>query len=153
MTRTRLELDVAIAAPAAVVWDLVTDWDAQGDWMLGTRVRSDGEPGVGQRLAAFTGVGRLGFWDTMEITEWDPPRRAVVLHTGRVVRGLGIFEVVPLSATGCRFCWAEELDLPGGEWGRRGWPLVRPMMAAGVAASLRAMRDLAEARAAAAPAA
>ena len=80
--------------------------------MLGTRVEVDGRGDgrhLGARLRAFTGVGPLGFTDTMEIVEWEPPRRCVVRHTGKVVRGDGVFEVVPLGPAGPgssgRSCW------------------------------------------------
>ena len=104
--------------------------------MVGTRVTSEGE-GVGGTIAAFTGLGRVGFLDTMVITGWDPPRRCVVDHTGRVVRGLGIFEVVPDGPSASTFVWTEQLDLPLGALGRLAWPIVRPVFRAGVAASLR----------------
>ena len=137
--RAHVAVDVVVDAPAAVVWEAVTDWPRQSDWMLGTTVRAttgDGV-GVGGALEAFTGVGRLGFLDTMVITEWDPPRRCVVLHTGRVVRGDGVFEVVELPDGRSRFVWSEVLDLPLGRLGRLGWPLVKPAMVAGVRYSLR----------------
>jgi hypothetical protein len=113
--------------------------------MLGTTVRATDQDGVGVGggIEAFTGVGRLGFLDTMVITEWDPPRRCVVDHTGRVVRGLGVFEVFALPDGRSRFVWSEELDLPLGVLGRLGWPLVRPGFAWGVRRSLEALaRDV-----------
>jgi hypothetical protein len=106
--------------------------------MLGTRVWADGPgQGVGARINAFTGAGRVGFLDTMEITEWEPPRLVRVMHTGRVVRGPGIFEVLALPGGRSRFVWREELDLPLGRLGRAGFALVGPAFAAGVEASLR----------------
>lgn len=39
------------------------------------------------------------------------PRRCVVIHTGRVIGGTGIFEVSPAS-TGSRSHWAEDVQLP-----------------------------------------
>jgi hypothetical protein len=54
------------------------------------------------------------------------------------VQGVGIFEITP-TATGCRFTWAEELDLPFGILGRLGWPLVKPIAHLGLLASLRRM--------------
>lgn len=134
-----ISVDVIVDAAPAVVWDAVTDWSRQSDWMLGTVVRATehGGVGVGGGIEAFTGVGRLGFLDTMVITEWDPPRRCVVRHTGSVVRGLGIFEVFALPEGRSRFVWAEELDLPLGPVGRFGWPVVRPAFAWGVRRSLR----------------
>ena len=134
---------VDVDAPPERVWAALVDWNRQGEWMLATDVRTVGGPaqGVGGRLAARTGVplpgGRhLGVLDTMEITGWDPPRRIDVRHTGRVVRGSGIFEVRPRGA-GSTFVWSEVLDLPLGAVGRWGWPLVRPAMRAGVRLSLR----------------
>jgi hypothetical protein len=141
----RIAVDVLVDAPPQLVWDAITDWPRQSEWMLGTTVRATdlGGVGVGGGIEAFTGVGKAGFLDTMVITEWDPPRRCVVRHTGAVVRGLGIFEVVALPGNRSRFVWAEELDLPLGVVGRLGWPLVRPGFAWGVRRSLQKLaRDI-----------
>ncbi len=136
---------VAVEAPPERVWAALTDWPAQGRWMLATDVETVGGPaqGVGGRLAARSGVplpwrrGRhLGVLDTMVITEWDPPRRVVVQHTGRIVRGPGIFEVRP-SGAGTEFVWTERLYLPFGLLGVLGWPLARPFVVLGVRLSLR----------------
>jgi hypothetical protein len=141
----RIAVDVLVDAPPQLVWDAITDWPRQSEWMLGTTVRATdlGGVGVGGGIEAFTGVGKAGFLDTMVITEWDPPRRCVVRHTGAVVKGLGIFEVVALPGNRSRFVWAEELDLPLGILGRLGWPLVRPGFAWGVRRSLQKLaRDI-----------
>ncbi len=117
MSRTELVVPVDIDAPAATVWDVVTDWAAQGEWILGTRVTvqdPDGARRLGGRFAAFTGVGPVGFTDPMEVVEWDPPRRCVVAHLGRVVRGDGVFEVTELGPARSRFLWTERLELPLG---------------------------------------
>ena len=131
-----LVLTVPVAAPVAATWAAVTAWDRQGEWMLGTHVTAAGGNTVGGTLTAFTGVGRIGFVDTMTITRWDPPYRCEVLHTGRVVRGSGIFEVRQ-AALGSELVWTEVLVLPFGALGRLGWPVVRPLFAAGVRWSLR----------------
>lgn len=85
------------------------DWSRQGEWIPATVVR--GGTGVGARVEARTGVGPAAFTDTMVITEWAPPRRCVVRHTGRVVRGSGVFEVVPQGEFS-EFRWTELIDLP-----------------------------------------
>lgn len=147
--RVELTVPVDVQAPAEDLWRTVTDWPGQGEWMLGTRVevRSSGDGRyLGAALSAVTGIGPVGVTDTMEIVEWDPPRRCVVRHTGRVVRGEGVFEVVALGPERSRFLWSELLDLPLGAVGRAGWPLVRPAMRAGVEHSLRRMARLCEAR-------
>lgn len=151
MTGSRVELTVPVDVnvPATVLWEAVTDWPGQGEWMLGTRVEvvGGGEGRhLGARLRAVTGVGPLGVVDTMEIVEWDPPKRCVVRHTGRVVRGDGVFEVLELGPERSRFLWSELLDLPLGALGRFGWPLVRPSFRWGVERSLRGMAQLAERR-------
>lgn len=148
-SRVELTVPVDVNAPAEAVWEAITDWEGQGEWMLGTRVEttSEGEGRyLGATLSAFTGVGPAGFTDTMEIVEWEPPRRCVVRHTGKVVRGDGVFEVVELGPERSRFLWSELLDLPLGALGRAGWPLVRPVFRAGVEQSLRKMARLCEAR-------
>ncbi len=133
---------VDVDAPPERVWAALVDWPRQGEWMLATDVRPvEGDAqGVGGRLAATTGVRlgrrRRGVLDSMEITRWDPPRIVEVRHTGRVVRGGGVFEVRPRGAQST-FLWTERLDLPLGMLGRLGWPLVRPLMRAGVRFSLR----------------
>jgi len=129
-----LTLTVDVAAPVEDTWRAAVDWERQGEWVLATTVRGTAQA-VGEGLEAFTGIGRIGFLDTMEITAWEPPHRCAVLHTGRVVRGTGLFEVQEREG-GSRFVWQETLELPLGVVGRMGWPLVRPLFAAGVRRSL-----------------
>ena len=141
-----LTLTVDVDAPVEDTWRAAVDWDRQGEWVLGTTVRATarGGAGVGGGLEAFTGVGRVGFLDTMEITAWEPPHRCEVLHTGRVVRGTGLFEVQERPRGRSRFVWQETLDLPLGVVGRLGWPLVRPLFAAGVRSSLKRFARMVE---------
>jgi hypothetical protein len=135
----RLVLSVDVDAPVEQTWAVAVDWDSQGDWMLGTRVRATHQDGVGVggRLEAFTGVGWVGFLDSMEITAWEPPHRCEVRHTGRVVRGTAAFRVEERSAGRSCLVWEESLQLPFGRLGRWTWPLVRPLFAAGIRVSLR----------------
>jgi hypothetical protein len=102
-----------LAAPAERAWSLLVDWPRQGDWMPATTVRvaGTGSSGAGTRLRAVTGVGPLRIVDTMEITDWDPPARCVTRHTGRVLRGEGIFEIRALSTDRCRLTWTEDVQV------------------------------------------
>ncbi|HTP15415.1 MAG TPA: SRPBCC family protein [Streptosporangiaceae bacterium] len=133
---------VLVKADAERVWQLAMNWSRQRQWMWGTQV--SGGASVGAEVVARTGIGRLGFEDTMVITEWDPPRRCVVRHTGKVVRGHGIFEVVPHGPVS-EFRWTEQLDLPLSSAGPLGrWVVdpagrwaVAPLARLGLAGSLR----------------
>ena len=139
--------DVLVDAPVEAVWAAVVDWDRQSTWMLGTTVRptTNGGTGLGGGIEARTGVGPVGFLDTMVVTEWEPPWRCSVLHTGRVVRGTGAFEVFALPGGRSRFVWSEQLDLPLGRLGRLAWPLARPALVAGVRSSLTKLARAVEA--------
>jgi carbon monoxide dehydrogenase subunit G len=132
-TRVEVTARITVPVPPDRAWQAVVDWPAQGRWMLATRVR--GGHGLGARVIARTGLGPVGFTDTMEITQWEPPHRCVVRHTGRVVRGAGVFEVVPAGA-GSEFRWTERLDLPiaAGRWS---WWLAGPLARRGMDLSLR----------------
>ena len=141
-----IELKVLVQAPALQVWNAITNWQAQSDWMLGTKVwpvNGDGT-GVGGQIEAFTGIWRIGFLDTMEITAWNPPTKCDVLHTGRVVRGTGTFEVVATSDSTSKFIWSENLDLPLGVIGKVGFTIVKPGFIYGVRKSLEKFADLVE---------
>jgi hypothetical protein len=132
-----------VNAPADRVWSVLVDWDLHGEWMLLTR--ATGGAAVGEPIEAFTGIGRVGFLDRMTIVVWEPPHRAVVRHTGRVVRGSGAFEVRGLSPERSQVVWSEWVDLPLGALGRAGWPLVRLLVRAGVSFSLRRLARYVEA--------
>lgn len=142
-----LTLSVVVDAGADRVFAAMTDWEAQGRWMVGTTVRVVDPPGhaVGARLEAFTGVGRAGFLDTMTVSVWDPPHAVEVTHTGRVVRGTGRFDVVALGPERSRLVWSEHLTMPLGAAGRAGWVILRPGFAKGVERSLQHFAALVEA--------
>jgi hypothetical protein len=132
--RILIRREVRLDVPAAAAWEHVTDWPSQSEWVPHTRVEH-AEPGdpahrVGGRIRAWSGLGRLGFWDTMTITSWevrpDGGGRCEVLHTGTVVRGEGEFEVVADGPDASRFLWSEMAVVPGGRLGALGWKAGRP---------------------------
>jgi hypothetical protein len=132
-----LEIVAQVTVPAGPeqVWEAATDWSRQREWIWGTRVT--GGHGVGAGVTGWTGIGPVGFTDTMVITEWDPPRRCVVQHTGRVVRGAGIFEITG-EGPPCEFRWVEDIDLPlPAAVGAVAGLLIRPVAEWGLRASLR----------------
>jgi carbon monoxide dehydrogenase subunit G len=142
---------IEIDAPAERVWAAVTDWPRHGEWMVATDVREVDGPArrLHGRMVARTGLplpgGRhVGVRDTMVITEWAPPSRVVVQHTGRIVRGPAIIEVEP-AGDGAVLTWTERLHPPYGLLGEAvGW-LVRPVFAAGVRFWLRRLARFAPA--------
>ncbi|SFB51746.1 Polyketide cyclase / dehydrase and lipid transport [Amycolatopsis marina] len=144
---TDVMLSVDVAAPAGTTWLALTDWERQGEWMLGTEVRVTEGNGrsVGSRIAAVTGIGPVGLTDTMEITGWEPPSRCTVRHLGRLVRGTGAFHVQDRGPDRSVFIWSERLILPFGPLGTLGWPLAKPVFTAGLRYSLQRFARFAEA--------
>jgi len=138
----RVDASIELQTDPQTAFAAAADLPSQERWVIATRLYPiEGEvsiPQVGSRLAAFTGIAGIGFLDTMVVTEYDPPWRWVMQHEGAFVQGVGIFEITP-TAEGCRFTWAEELNLPFGPIGRLGWPLVKPIAHLGLLGSLRLM--------------
>jgi hypothetical protein len=150
--RALVKAEASVDAPAGLVWDYVTDWPRQGEWIPFTRVeRVDAADGVGGRFRAWTGIGPVGFWDTITITVWeehpDGSARCEIMHTGRMVHGDAEFSVVPTGPSTCTVGLWEHLDVPGGPVGALVWRLVRRFVEAGAARVLGRMAKRAEARA------
>ena len=140
---------IDVDAPPERVWAVLTDWEAQGKWMLATDVRTVGDSAqrLHGRLAARRAAGdrcgrHVGILDTMIITKWEPPRLVEVQHTGRLIRGPGIFEIEPRGEHST-FVWTERLYLPYGYLGEVGWFLVRPFALFGIRRSLRRFAQVA----------
>ncbi|TDB94737.1 SRPBCC family protein [Actinomadura sp. 7K534] len=129
-------------APAERVFEVLTDWRRHGEWMPFTR--AEGGDKVGDEIRGWTGIGPVGFLDTMVITDWRDGRRVAVRHTGRVVRGEAWFEVVP-EGSGSRIVWAERVDLPLGPLGRAGWIVAGPVVKAFMTLGLRRLAVLSRA--------
>lgn len=145
MSRRRVAREVVIDAPSEAVFAAVTDWAAQGRWVPGTRVWADGPAHrVGGRIVAFTGLGRLGFADPMEITAWDPPNTVAIRHTGRFVHGTGALEVRALPDGRSTFQWREEVELPFGVLGAAAFVLVQPALEAMLGRALSTLAGLVE---------
>lgn len=134
---------VEVDIPADAAWAALTAWPDQGAWMPATRVgvvTGDGTR-VGDRLEAVTGVGVLAFRDSMEITRWEPPRRCEVRHDGRLVRGVGAFEVLPVGEGRSRVVWSEWLTPPLGLAGQAALLCARPLLVRCLRQALRRLGE------------
>lgn len=128
--------------PVDRAFSALVDPAAQERWMIATRLypvqAAARVPDVGSRLAAFTGIGGVGFLDTMTVTAYEPPHRWVVDKDGRLLRGVGTMAVTPTPG-GSRATWTNELMLPFGPIGRWGFLIIRPAVEVALTACLRRM--------------
>lgn len=139
MRSNHIAMSLIIKAPIGKVWAALADWESQGKWMLQTSVKVTSEirEGVGTSIAAFTGVGKFGIMDHMSVTSWQPPNVCDVVHTGKLIKGTGRFELTAIDEATTRFDWSEEILAP-----RAIFLLIAPGLYAGVRISLTALRRL-----------
>ena len=109
-------VEVRRTVPTALgaVWDTVTDFAAYGRWIPLTSMRTDPSPvRLGWGFAGFTGVGPVGFLDTMLVVRWEPPAdgtaRFAVRKTGRVLRGFADVTLTATDTGGTDVVWREEI--------------------------------------------
>jgi carbon monoxide dehydrogenase subunit G len=126
-----IEVLDTMPGPPEVVWELLTDWEHQGDWMLeASRFEVIGEQreGVGVEARATVRIGGLRTRDRIRVSMWEPPRILVIDHVGWV-KGAGEIQLVPIRE-GTRMRWRETLFAPRllGPIGRAGLRLLAPLM-------------------------
>jgi hypothetical protein len=142
-----------VDAPAAVVWDRLTDWPAHGRWVPLTRVEvTERTDGVGTRFVGRTAVGPVGFDDPMEVVAWQPPGdgtagRCTVVKRGRVVLGWARLVVEPVGRSRCQVEWTEDVDVAPAAWTRWAAPAVAAVGRVAFSAVLRRAAREAEERA------
>jgi uncharacterized membrane protein len=150
----RLEVVVDVAAPQQVVWQVLTDWERQPEWMLDAKevhVLTPERTGEGVTLRCPTNLLGLTVQDVMRVTGWREPSYLEVTHLGKIITGSGAFELESLDAGATRITWWEEIDPPlgaFGEWGAS--TFVLPIIRRIFTRSLGNLRALAEQEAAAA---
>ncbi|HEX2240938.1 MAG TPA: SRPBCC family protein [Actinomycetota bacterium] len=146
----RIELSRVLPGPPEVVWELLTDWDHLGDWMLegsDFEVISSDRTGVGVRAQATISIGGLRTRDVIEVTIWEPPSVLQIAHLGWV-QGTGTLELTPLTTSETRLDWREELRNPQlGAIGSLGLTAFRPLMRRVFERDLRVLEGLVRARA------
>lgn len=118
-----------LAAPADVVWPLVTDVRHHARWVPLTRIDADGPAArVGDRFTGVSGPtarrGGPGLADAMVVTRWEPPtaahgrepaREGVARYRkeGPVLLGEAEVRVRPLGPRHCEVTWAEDVHVRG----------------------------------------
>ena len=109
-----VEVRRTVATPLGAVWDTLTDFAAYGRWIPLTSMRTDPGPArPGWAFGGFTGLGPVGFLDSMLVVKWEPPldgeARFAVRKTGRVLRGWADVRLAATDAGGTDVVWREEI--------------------------------------------
>lgn len=144
-----IETAEVIDAPPEVVWELLTDWEHQGDWMLEASdfvVISEHREGVGVEAEATVKIAGISTRDRVRIIGWEPPHRLVIQHLGWV-QGTGAIHLTPLPRERTHVFWKEELQPPIGTLGALGMSALKPVMKRIFERDLRVLATLARERA------
>ena len=138
--------ELVIGAAPAVVWQVLADPRAYGDWVVGSaevREWDEGWPAVGRRLRHRIGPGPLAIEDYTAVLAADPPRRLVLRANARPLGVARIELRVEPHPAGALVTMVEN---PAGRLARLLLPLpVRVLLRLRNGESLRRLRRLAEA--------
>jgi hypothetical protein len=138
----RARVSIAIAAPAAQVWDDVRNIERHVEWMrdaVSITFSSPQREGAGTAFVCATRVGPFRTHDRMVVTEWVEGEAIGIRHHGAVT-GEGRFTLAP-DGDGTRFTWAEELRFPWWLGGPLGAAVAAPVLRAVWRGNLEALRD------------
>lgn len=138
-----------VAGPPEIVWELITDWEHQDDWMLEASdfvVVSDVREGVGVEAEATIRIGGIQTRDRVRVAAWEPPRRLVIEHLGWV-SGRGEIELTPVAGRRTHVWWMERLEPPLGLLGAAGMAAFKPLMGRVFRRDLKVLAGLVRARA------
>jgi carbon monoxide dehydrogenase subunit G len=137
-----------IEAPVDRVWAVVSDVEAQADWMADVAwIRRREGDGLGAVFEVRTKVlGVPATTDVIRLTAWEPPHRLAVVHEG-FVRGSGEWRLRP-SVDGARtlFEWEETLTMPPRGLGEVAIRVYGPVQRAMLRRSMRNLGRLVTAR-------
>jgi hypothetical protein len=149
----RLEVSAEIDARLGAVWEVLIDWRGQSRWIPLTTVRvtDEREDGPGVRGEALSGVwlGRipLGLLDRFIVTGWCPPTdnaaELEIQHLGPYFTGEGVFRLTGHDGKTSVRC-VEVFSLPGPRVTELLARVALPVLRAGFAHSLRALKAIAE---------
>jgi carbon monoxide dehydrogenase subunit G len=150
----RFEVHQRVDAPRRVVWDVLTTWERQPEWMVDAKdieILTPQRQGEGVTLRCPTNLLGVTVQDVMRVTGWDEPHYLEVTHLGKIITGTGAFVLEEAGPDVTMVTWWEEVDPPLGrlgEWGAS--TLVVPILRRIFGRSLRNLAAMAEREAAAA---
>jgi hypothetical protein len=144
----RIDVRSFIRATPERVWEVVSDLERHGDWMVDVRmleVISEAKSGIGVVVDVRSELFGLPLLrDVMEVVTWRPPRELAVLHRGQF-SGAGRFLLEPVRG-GTVLVWQEDVDPPLGLLGELAFALVvGPYLRRVFSRSMDKLRLLAEA--------
>jgi uncharacterized protein YndB with AHSA1/START domain len=134
--------------PPEIVWDLITDWEHQGDWMLEASdfvVTTERRTGVGVEAQATIRIAGITTRDRVRVAAWEPDRLLVIEHRGWV-SGRGEIHLTPLGGDITHVFWREVLDPPLGALGAMGLMALKPLMGRVFRRDLKVLGALVRAR-------
>lgn len=145
-----IEVSETLPGPQHVVWELITDWENLGDWMLEAShfvVTSDHREGLGVEAEATIKIAGISTRDKVQVSGWDPPDRLAIDHLGWVA-GRGEMHLTPLSDERTHLFWREELIPPQslGGLGALGLTGFKPLMRRIFERDLHILKGLVRAR-------
>jgi len=144
-----IEMAETMPGPPEVVWQLITDWEHQGDWMLEASdfmVTSEHREGVGVEAEATVRIAGVTTRDRVRVAVWEPHRLLAIEHGGWV-SGRGDIYLTPLGHGLTHVFWSEVLEPPLGVLGTVGLWCFRPVMGRVFRRDLRVLAALVRARA------
>ena len=144
-----LEMAATLPGPPEVVWELITDWEHQDDWMLEASdfvVVGTQREGVGVEAEATIKIGGVKTRDRIRVVAWKPLRLLSIAHEGWVA-GRGELFLTPIGKDRTHMFWREELEPPLGVLGSIGLTLFKPLMGRIFRRDLRILAGLTRARA------
>lgn len=125
-----IEVSATLPGPPEVVWDLITDWEHQDDWMLEATdfvVLSDLREGVGVEAEATIKIMGVTTRDRVRVVGWEPNHRLAIRHEGWV-SGTGEIFLTPMAPDATYLFWREDLEPPLGLLGAVGIRAFKPVM-------------------------
>ncbi len=137
-----------LPGPIELVWELLTDWERQTEWMLemtNVVLTSEHREGVGVEARATVRIGGISTTDIVRVDKWEPPTHLGLVHEGWV-RGRGDIRLGPQPDGTTRMDWREELWPPWSVIGAAGLRLFGPLLRRTFRRDLQALGRLVHAR-------